>query len=224
MSVLAENNWSPDARKLLQFICYDQLQREYEDEDFEPRTEFFPSLAIKCAAEAWSHPNLLPLPVWILIFLCFSLSLFNQSMHIHMHTLLPQHLYLCNPVTNPRVNNETLTCELLRAGLWFLYCASAFATNQLLTQVSPLKASSSYSCGKTTVTPIQLWHTYPAWSTSAAFCPNVSKCRVGQTVTCYLPSVLEQFYLKTLSNWDAATSKRRDLRGHYQVSYNACFN
>lgn len=48
--------------------------------------------------------------------------------------------------------------------------------------------------------------------------PTYLSVRVGQTVARSLPSVLEQFYLKTLSNWDAAASKRRDLGGHYQQS------
>lgn len=42
-----------------------------------------------------------------------------------------------------------LNCELLRAGIYFLYWASVFANNQLLSQVIPLKAGGSYSCGKT---------------------------------------------------------------------------
>ena len=88
VSISAENKWSPDSRKVLHFTCYDQLQWEYEDKDFQPRTEFLPSLAIKCAAEARPHPNLLPLPVWISVFLCFSHSLCNQSTHIHIYTLL----------------------------------------------------------------------------------------------------------------------------------------
>lgn len=226
VSFLAENDWSPDSRKALHFTRYDQLQWEYEDEDLQPCTEFLPSLAIKCAAEAWPHPSLLLLRVWILIFLCFPLSLYNQSTHIHMHTLLSQHLYLWNPITNPRINNETQNSKLLRAGLCFLYCATS-ANNQLLTQVMPLKASSSYMCGKKTHSDPNTTfdiHTLPG-ILALPSAPTYLSVRVGQTVTRSLPSVLEEFNLKTLSNWDAATFKQKRFeRALSTVSCNACFN
>lgn len=145
-SLLAEHSWNTDSGKARHLTCYDQLQREYEDEDF------LPSLAIKSAAEARLLPNLLPLPVWTFIFLRFSPSLYDQSTHIPMHTVLSQHLHLCNPITNPRVNHETLNCELLRTGLCFSYCASALANNHPLLYVISLKASGCY----TTEIPIQL--------------------------------------------------------------------
>lgn len=99
-----------------------------------------------------ASPQLAP-PSSLNILMLFFFSL--QSVHIY--TLFSQHLHLYNPITNPRVNNETLNCEFLRVGWCFLHCPLAFANNQLLTQVIPLKASSSYIGGKITVIPIQIW-------------------------------------------------------------------
>lgn len=89
VSVLTENDWSPDSRKALHFTCYDQLQQEYEDEDFQPRTEFLPSLAInQMCCRGLASPQLAsPASLNFNIFMLFAFPL--QSVHTHTHAYTP---------------------------------------------------------------------------------------------------------------------------------------